>query len=274
MAINYSQDEFGYISEQEVDVNQLVDESVEVPLTFDVFSGQKMAKENMQLYIKAAQSRKEALDHVLLCGPNDMGKRTFANIIANEMGRTLRIIPRASTKNAADFYAFIASVNEGDVLFLDNVHQICTELKESFPTTLREYVVEMVLGKGATADVIQLDLPRFTVIAATNHYERLASSLRNSFEITIRFERYTVSDFIDYITHEAEKMELPIEPAAAQIIAAYCGDTPISAKNLLKRVRDYAQIIGEGIVDEALTKVAISRLFPGEIIQNIPHSNK
>ena len=230
------------------------------PKALKDYIGQSKVKENMKIYIEAAKKRGEPLDHVLLYGPPGLGKTTLANIISNEMNSNIKITSGPAIEKAGDLAALLTNLSEFDVLFIDEIHRLNKNVEEILYPALEDYTLDIIIGKGPTARSIRLDLPKFTLIGATTKAGSLSTPLRDRFGIVHRLELYTIEDLSTIIKRSANILEVTIDDESAREIARRSRGTPRIANRLLKRVRDYAAVLGDGNVTLKLTKVALNQL--------------
>jgi len=234
------------------------------PRTLDEYIGQKKAKENLSIFIKAAKMRGEPLDHVLLHGPPGLGKTTLAGIIANEMGVNMRITSGPTIEKPGDLAALLTNLQENDILFVDEIHRLNRSVEEILYPAMEDYAIDIIIGKGPSANSIRLDLPKFTLIGATTRSGQLTAPLRDRFGVTLRLELYTPEELQLIIERSAQILDIEIEPAGAREIACRSRGTPRIANRLLRRVRDFAQVTADGVVtkevaDEALTRLEVDK---------------
>ena len=224
------------------------------------YIGQEKAKENLKVYIEAAKQRGEALDHVLFYGPPGLGKTTLAGIIANEMGVHIKITSGPAIGKPGEMAAILSALKEGDLLFVDEIHRLNRQVEEVLYPAMEDYVIDVMIGKGATARSIRLDLPHFTLVGATTRAGLLSAPLRDRFGVVHHLEFYTPEELMIIILHSAEKLEVEIDEEGAMELARRSRGTPRLANRLLKRVRDFAQVKYEGKITKEIAAFALDLL--------------
>lgn len=235
------------------------------PQRLNEYIGQDKVKENMKIYIEAAKKRGEPLDHVLLYGPPGLGKTTLAGIIANEMKSNIKITSGPAIEKPGDLAAILTVLTQGDILFIDEIHRLSKSVEEILYPALEDYVLDIVIGTGPTAKSIRIDLPKFTLIGATTKAGSLTTPLRDRFGIVDRLELYSEKDLSTIVKRSAKILEIEIDEASSIEIARRSRRTPRIANRLLKRVRDYAMVLGDGNITLKITKHALSKLEIDEI---------
>lgn len=235
------------------------------PKTLSEYTGQEKAKGNLEVYIEAARRRNEPLDHVLLYGPPGLGKTTMAGVIANEMGVNIRITSGPAIEKAGDLAALLTNLNPGDILFIDEIHRLNRAVEEILYPAMEDFAIDIIVGKGPSANSIRLDLPKFTLIGATTRAGQLSSPLRDRFGVSLRLELYTNEELSRIVTRSAALLGIDIDPAGAAEIASRSRGTPRLANRLLRRVRDFAQVYHDGVItsqaaDHALSRLEVDRL--------------
>ena len=224
------------------------------------YTGQEKAKRNLEVYIEAAKRRNEPLDHVLLYGPPGLGKTTLAGVIANEMGVTMRVTSGPAIEKTGDLVALLTNMTPGDVLFIDEIHRLNRTVEEILYPAMEDYAIDIIIGKGPSANSIRLDLPRFTLIGATTRAGQLSSPLRDRFGVSLRLELYTTQELARIVARSASLLGMPIEPDGAEEIASRSRGTPRIANRMLRRVRDFAQVLNDGVITRAAASQALERL--------------
>ena len=230
------------------------------PKYFNEYIGQREAKDNLNIYIQATKQRGEALDHVLLYGPPGLGKTTLAGIIANELGVNFRITSGPAIEKAGDLAAILTNLDEHDVLFIDEIHRLSRSVEEVLYSAMEDYALDIIIGKGPSARSVRIDLPKFTLVGATTRAGALAAPLRDRFGIVSRLEYYKQEELEFIVTRTADILNIGIEKAGASEIARRSRGTPRIANRLLKRVRDFAQVVGNGIITADIADEALKRL--------------
>ena len=230
------------------------------PRTIAEYIGQEKAKENLTVFINAAKMRGESLDHVLLHGPPGLGKTTLAAVIANEMGVSMRITSGPAIEKPGDLVAMLTNLNEGDILFVDEIHRLNRASEEILCPALEDYAIDIILGKGPSANSLHLDLPHFTLIGATTRSGQLTAPLRDRFGVTLRLELYTPEELQRIVQRSAGILNVRIVPDGAYEIASRSRGTPRIANRLLRRVRDYAQVRADGVITRSVADKALSSL--------------
>ncbi|GAH33681.1 unnamed protein product, partial [marine sediment metagenome] len=224
------------------------------PKRLKEFVGQKPIKENLNIFLEAAEKRDEPIEHVLLYGPPGIGKTTLANIIANEINSGIRITSGPAIERAGDLASLLTNLRDRDILFIDEIHRLNRQIEEVLYPAMEERVLDIIVGKGPSARTLRLDLPQFSIIGATTQIASLSSPLRERFGVVHRLNFYYDQDIEQIIIRSAEILEIEIDPGASKELAKRARRTPRIANRLLKRVRDYAQVKGDGSIDREIAK--------------------
>ena len=253
-------EEENLITPNVVDDQESQQENVLRPKNLNEYIGQTKVKENMKIYIEAAKKREEPLDHVLLYGPPGLGKTTLANIISHEMNSNLKITSGPAIEKPGDLAALLTNLSEFDVLFIDEIHRLNKSVEEILYPALEDFTLDIIIGKGPSARSIRLDLPKFTLIGATTRAGALTTPLRDRFGIVERLELYNSKELTTIVKRSANILNIAIENDAAVEIAKRSRGTPRIANRLLKRVRDYAAVLGNGTITLDIAKIALNKL--------------
>ncbi|MGI5959153.1 MAG: Holliday junction branch migration DNA helicase RuvB [Massiliimalia sp.] len=235
------------------------------PKTLEEYIGQDKAKENLAVFIQAAKERDEPLDHVLLYGPPGLGKTTLSNIIANEMNVNIRVTSGPAIEKPGDLAALLTNLSPNDVLFIDEIHRLSRAVEEVLYPAMEDFALDIIIGKGPAARSIRIDLPKFTLVGATTRAGQLTAPLRDRFGVLLRLELYTHEQLAQIIRRSAGILEIPCEPEGALELAKRSRGTPRVANRLLKRVRDFAQVLGDGTITKEIVRTALERLEIDEL---------
>lgn len=235
------------------------------PLNFDDYVGQEKVKANLRIIIEAAKKRGAPIEHILLYGPSGLGKTTLANIISREMGANLRVTAGPTIEKVGDLASLLTNLKEGDVLFIDEVHRLNRAVEEVLYPAMEDYKLDIIIGKGPSAKTIELDLPKFTLVSATTRIGLLSSPFRNRFGATYRLDFYSETEMEDIVKRSAQILNLEAEESAIKLLSTASRFTPRVANRVLKRVRDFAEVRGEGRITGPLTKEALTLLEIDEL---------
>ena len=263
-------DDFFVADEQRVIAPEYITDDGDIetslrPHALDEYVGQEKVKENLKIYIEAAKSRHEPLDHVLLYGPPGLGKTTLAGIVANEMGVQIRVTSGPAIEKPGDLAALLTSLNDGDILFIDEIHRLSRSIEEVLYPAMEDFALDIIIGKGPSARSIRLDLKRFTLIGATTRAGQLSAPLRDRFGVILRLELYSPKELSQIVKRSAGILNIKAENDGALEIASRSRGTPRIANRLLKRARDYAQVMGNGIIDVDSARNALERMEIDEL---------
>lgn len=256
------------MGERIIDPEEILEDSSESairPITIGDYIGQNEVKENLDIFIKAAKMRNESLDHVLLYGPPGLGKTTLAYIIANELGTNIKTASGPAIEKSGDLAAVLSSLEPGDVLFIDEIHRIPRFVEEILYSAMEDFVLDIVVGNDSSSRNIRIDLPPFTLVGATTRAGDLSSPLRDRFGIISKLNYYTVEDLTKIIERTSRVLDAPIEKEAAISLAKRSRGTPRIANRLFKRVRDYALVVGNGIISNDIVSLALNKLKVDEL---------
>lgn len=235
------------------------------PKKMDQFLGQEKIKQKLEIFIRAAQERKEPLDHLLLYGPPGLGKTTLAHLVAGELGVNIRVTSGPAIERSGDLASILTNLAEGDILFIDEVHRLNKPVEESLYPAMEDYCLDIVLGKGPSARTVRLDLPKFTIIAATTRIGLLSSPMRDRFGAIFRMEFYSPESLTEILERSSKILKVTLKPDSAAILAQRSRGTPRIANRILKRVRDYAQIKNQGVVNQLILEEALTILEIDEL---------
>lgn len=235
------------------------------PRTLEEYIGQEKAKGNLKVYIEAARQRGEGLDHVLLYGPPGLGKTTLSTIIASEMNVNIKVTSGPALEKAGDLVSLLTNLAPNDILFIDEVHRLPRIVEEYLYPAMEDFQIDIILGKGPAARSFRMKLPPFTLIGATTRAGQLSAPLRDRFGVVLKLELYTIGELTEIVTRSAKILEIDIEPDGARKIASCSRGTPRIANRLLKRVRDYAQVRGSGVIDRKIAEFALGALEIDEL---------
>ncbi len=268
MSIDFS-DNGDFVTEQPLVTSSLLREDEGEyslrPKRLSEYIGQTKAKDNLSVFIAAAKMRNEPLDHVLLHGPPGLGKTTLSNIIANEMGVNIRITSGPAIEKPGDLVALVTNLQENDILFVDEIHRLNRQAEEILYPAMEDYAIDIIIGKGPSANSIHLDLPKFTLVGATTRAGQLSAPLRDRFGVTLRLELYTPEELALIVRRSADILDVPIEDAGAVEIARRSRGTPRIANRLLRRVRDFAQVTAGGVITREVADRALKALEIDEL---------
>ncbi|MBP6945312.1 Holliday junction branch migration DNA helicase RuvB [Patescibacteria group bacterium] len=230
------------------------------PKRLDEFLGQQKVKENLRIFLEAAKGRNEPCEHILLYGPPGLGKTSLAHVVSTEMGAHIKITSGPALERVGDLAAILTNLNEGDILFIDEIHRMNRSIEEVLYPAMEDYALDIVIGKGPTARTLRLDLKRFTIIGATTRLSLLSSPLRDRFGVTYHLDFYTPQEMAQILERSAQLLNLEVPIQALNIISTRARRTPRIGNRLLKRVRDYAQVMNEGALDTNIVEVALQAL--------------
>lgn len=253
-----------FVSSSKINEDDMV-ENILRPKTFDEYVGQKQVKENLLVYIKAAKKRGEALDHVLLYGPPGLGKTTLSAIIANEMGTGFKQTSGPAIEKPADLASLLTNLSEGDILFIDEIHRLNHSIEEVLYPAMEDHALDYVIGKGPSARSMRIPLPAFTLVGATTKAGMISSPLRDRFGVICKLELYTNDELETIVLRSAKILGAEIDKVSAGLIASRCRGTPRIANRILKRVRDFADVLNDGKINQDVTNHALEKMDIDEI---------
>ena len=253
-----------FVSSSKINEDDAV-ENILRPKTFDEYVGQTHVKENLFVYIQAAKKRGEALDHVLLYGPPGLGKTTLSAIIANEMGSGFKQTSGPAIEKPADLVSILTNLGEGDVLFIDEIHRLNHSIEEVLYPAMEDHALDYMIGKGPSARSMRIPLPNFTLVGATTKAGMISSPLRDRFGVICKLELYTNEELETIVLRSANILDAEIDKVSASLIASRCRGTPRIANRILKRVRDFADVLNDGKINEKVTKHALGKMDIDEI---------
>ena len=256
---NESYEEERFVSSSKINEDDMV-ENILRPKTFDEYVGQTGVKENLLVYIQAAKKRGESLDHVLLYGPPGLGKTTLSAIIANEMGTSFKQTSGPAIEKPADLASLLTNLGEGDVLFIDEIHRLNHSIEEVLYPAMEDHALDYVIGKGPSARSMRIPLPAFTLVGATTKAGMISSPLRDRFGVICKLELYTNEELQTIVLRSAKILGAEIDKVSAGLIASRCRGTPRIANRILKRVRDFADVLSDGKINEKVTKHALEKM--------------
>jgi Holliday junction DNA helicase RuvB len=252
--------DFNNITRPEYNMEDVDFEYTLRPKSLNEYIGQEKVKENLTVFIEAAKGRNENLDHVLLYGPPGLGKTTLATIIANEMGVNIKTTSGPAIEKPGDLAALLTNLSDGDIIFIDEIHRLSRQVEEVLYPAMEDYFIDIIIGKGPSAQSIKLDLPRFTLIGATTRAGQLTNPLRDRFGVIFRLELYNENELTDIVMRSSVILSIPTDRKGGVEIAGRSRGTPRIANRLLKRVRDFADVLGNGKITKDLAKIALDRL--------------